>query len=613
MKTGSRKNILQCARQFFCVIGVLLLSASLSAIYAQQTTGSIVGTVTDQSGAVVSTATVKATNLSTGFSRSVPTNGLGEYRIDYLPIGKYTVDAEAASFKHFVQENLDLNVDQTLTVAIALAIGSATETVTVTDAPPLINTSTAELGRIVQGEEIVGLPLVNRNAYSELSLTPGVMANSASQNTNPTGTPNFIIGLPSTAVQINGSIDGGNPEVAFYLDGGNNITGIRNYGNQLPNPDALQEFRVETANFAAQYGHMSSAVVTAITKSGTNAFHGTVFEFNRNTDFNAYNWNTTTKTPYHRNNFGGVFGGPIVRNKAFFFVSYAGLRQVVGQPLQGGITPTAAERLGDFTGDTFKVYLPGTKVQVDGTNSSPNCTTPKLNCVPSTLLDKTAATMLATNTTAYVPLPNGALHPTTGGGSYTGNFTSPTEDNEYLGKYDQVIGDKDHVAATYFYIKTTQNGYGGGNIPWSINQSYTGQTNANLSDVHTFSSNTANQAWITFTRAAGGRVNLPTTNIGQLGSSFTIQGPSALPQMIISGAWSAGGSLAGPVSTSDFYSVRDMVTHDREADTPLTLAVNSPWTRISSQPTCTTLASSTLQVPLQRPPEMHWPILLPGR
>ena len=351
--------------------------------------------------------------------------------------------------------------------------------------------------------------------------------------------------------------------MAFYLDGGNNITGIRNYGNQLPNPDALQEFRVETANFAAQYGHMSSAVVTAVTKSGTNAFHGTAFEFVRNTDFNAYNWNTTVKTPYHRNNFGGVFGGPIVRNKAFFFVSYAGLRQVVGSPLQGGITPTAAERLGDFTGDTFKVYMPGTHVQVDGTNTSPGCAVPTPNCVPLALLDATAATMLASNTAAFVPLPNGALHPATGGGSYTGNYTTPTDDNEYLGKYDQLIGEKDHVAATYFYIKTTSGAYGGGNIPWSVNESYTGQTNANLSDVHTFSSRTANQAWLTFTRAAGGRVNLPTTNIGQLGSTFTIQGPSALPQIVVSGGFSAGGALAGPVSTSDFYSVRDVVTITR--------------------------------------------------
>ena len=180
---------------------------------------------------------------------------MGEYRIDYLPVGRYTVEATAPSFERFVQQNLALDVDQTLTVEIKLTVGAQTQTVTVDEAPPLVNTSDAVLGRTIEPAEIIGLPLVNRNAYAELSLTPGVMANSYSATGNPNGTPNFVVGIPSADVQINGSIDGGNPEVAFYLDGGNNQTTMRNYGNQLPNPDALQEFRVETSDFSAQYGH----------------------------------------------------------------------------------------------------------------------------------------------------------------------------------------------------------------------------------------------------------------------------------------------------------------------------------------------------------------------
>src|ERR1700678_1614386 len=245
------------------------------------------------------------------------------------------------------------------------------------------------LGRTIEPVEIVGLPLVNRNVYSELSLTPGVMANNMSATANPSGSPGFTTGLPSADVQINGSIDGGNPEVAFYLDGGNNITGMRNYGNPAPNPDALEEFRVETSAFGAQYGQFSAAVITVITKSGTNKFHGSLFEFNRNTDFNAYPWGSTIKNPYHRNQFGGNFGGPVKHDKAFFFFSYAGLRQVAGAALTGAVVPTANERLGDFTADTFKVNMPGTKTQVDGTNSSPNCVTATLNCIPSGLLDPT--------------------------------------------------------------------------------------------------------------------------------------------------------------------------------------------------------------------------------
>lgn len=530
---------------------LILLWATLPG-QAQQITGSITGTVKDSSGAVVSGATIKATNDATGFSRSVTANAYGDYRVDYLPVGTYTVEVKAQGFKTSLQPAITLTVDQVQRVDVALSVGSQTQVVTVTAAPPTVNTTSAELGRTIQPAEIVGLPLVNRNAYAELSLTPGVQANSASPASNPNGTPNFIIGLPSADVQVNGSIDGGNPEVSFYLDGGLNMSGIRNYGNQLPNPDALEEFRVETSNFSAQYGRLSAAVVTAVTRSGTNAFHGSLFEFNRNTDFNATPWNSTLNAPYHRNNFGGVIGGPIVRDKAFFFFSYAGLRQVVGQFLSGGVVPTAAERLGDFTADSFKVNMPGTKTQVSGTNSAPNCQVAKPNCIPSSLLDPVASNIM--NAKKLIPLPNSA------GNTWTGFFTGPTDENEYLGKYDQTVGDKDHVTATYFYVKTTQNAFGNGNFNWDINQSYTGQTNANISDVHSFSANTANQAWVTFVRAAGGRVNLPTTNLGQLGSSFTIQGPSALPQLSVSGYFGVGGALAGPVTTTDFYSVRDMVS-----------------------------------------------------
>ncbi|HKR27274.1 MAG TPA: carboxypeptidase regulatory-like domain-containing protein, partial [Acidobacteriaceae bacterium] len=537
---------------------VLLASTCIPAA-AQQTTGSIAGTVKDPQGALITTATIHATNLETGFARLARTNAEGEFRIDYLPVGSYTLKITAPGFNTVVQTNIALTVDQVRAVDITLPVGAQTQTVTVTEAPPVINTTNAELGRTIEPAEIIGLPLVNRNAYAELSLTPGVQANSFSPSSNPNGTPNFVIGLPSADVQVNGSIDGGNPEVSFYLDGGNNMTGIRNYGNQLPNPDALQEFRVETSNFSAQYGHMSAAVVTAVTKSGTNQFHGSLFEFNRNTDFNATPWNATSRAPYHRNNFGGVIGGPIRKDKGFFLFSYAGLRQVVGQFLSGGVLPTQAERLGDFTADSFKVYVPGTYstktktgTQVNGTNSSPNCQTAKLNCVPSNLLDPTAANIM--NGKKLIPLPNGPNN------TWTGFFTGPTIDNEYLAKYDQILGDKDHLAFTYFFIRTTQNAFGNGNFNWDVNESFTNQTNANISDVHTFSANTANEAWFTFTRAAGGRVNLPTTNVGQLGSSFTIQGPSALPQLNVTGYFSVGGALAGPVTTTDFYSIRDMVS-----------------------------------------------------
>jgi hypothetical protein len=568
---------------------VFILTSSIIA-FGQQITGSIVGTVKDQQGALVTTATVKAINVDTGFSRSAPANEYGQYRIDFLPVGKYSVEAQAAGFQRFVQQNLALNVDQTLTVDATLTVGAQTQTITVSEAPPAINTADAVLGRTVEPDEIIGLPLVNRNVYSELSLVPGVMANNQSPTTNPTGSPQMTVGIASTAVQVNGSLDSGNGTVAFYLDGGNNITGMRNYGNPAPNPDAIEEFRVETSAFSAQYGQFSAAVISVITKSGTNKFHGGLFEFNRNTDFNAYGWAKVTnpfvtggilKSPYHRNNFGGTVGGPIKHDKAFFFFSYAGLRQVQGSPVTGGVVPTAAERLGDFTADTTLttlVYMPGTTHVAanlaNGVNAGPGCSATLISaatagyCLPTASLDAVAAKLLNVSNTigVSIPLPTGTQVAKTGGGNYVGMYTQPTDEDEYLGKFDENIGSKDHVGVTYFYANTATTPSGGGQINWRGVQSRSKQTNANISDVHTFSASTANQAWLTFTRAMGGRIFLPVTGpanqtLASFGSNFLLQGPTGMP--FINGAGfqtDNGAPNAGPITGSDNYEFRDMVT-----------------------------------------------------
>lgn len=555
---GVIRSLRRACRSMFLTASFFTLVTASS--HAQQITGSIVGTVTDAQNAVVPAANVTATNVDTGLERAATSGSDGAYRIGYLPVGKYDVTVNAPGFKKFVQQNIVVAVDETQTLNVTLTVGGSSETVTVSAAPPLVDTATAVLGRTVEPAEIIGLPLVNRNAYAELSLTPGVQSNSASgstnaSNANPSGTPNYQIGVPSTQVVVNGGIDGGVPMVSFYLDGGINMTGIRNYGNPLPNPDAIEEFRVETSNFSPQYGRFSSAVVTAVTRSGTNQFHGSLFEFVRNTDLNATPWNAALNPPYHRNQFGGTVGGPVKHDKAFFFFSYAGLRQTVGQFLSGGVVPTVLERQGDFTQSKVIPDFPGTKTKVTGTNSSTNCQTAKVGCVPSSLLDPTAANIIS----KYIPLPNSANN------AWTGFFTGPTNQDEYLGKYDQLLGDKDHVSATYFYLKSKQNANGSSttNLLWDINQSYSTQQNVNLSDVHTFGATTVNQGWFNFTRVAGGRVNLPQISLGDLGSNFTIQGPKALPQINVSGYFNNGGALAGPVTTTDFYSLRDLVSMTR--------------------------------------------------
>ena len=568
---------------------IFVLAGSIMA-FGQQVTGSIVGTVKDQQGALVATATVKAINVDTGYSRSAPANSYGEYRIDFLPVGRYNVEAVAAGFERFVQQNLALNVDQTLTVDIPLVVGAQSQTITVTEAPPEVNTTDAVLGRTIEPAEIIGLPLVNRNIYSELSLVPGVMANNQSPTTNPTGSPQMTVGIASTDVQVNGSLDSGNGTVAFYLDGGNNITGMRNYGNPAPNPDAIEEFRVETSAFSAQYGQFSAAVISVITKSGTNKFHGSLFEFNRNTDFNAYSWAKVNnpfvpggllKSPYHRNQYGGTVGGPIKRDKAFFFFSYAGLKMVQGSPVTGGVVPTDAERLGDFTADptlTTLVYMPGTKHVAanlaNGANAGPGCSPTEIGpatagyCLPTASLDPVAANLLNYHNTIGVSIPKatGTQVAKTGGANYVGMYVQPTDEDEYLGKFDENVGSKDHVGVTYFYANTATTPSGGGGINWRGIKSQSKQTNANISDVHTFSPSTANQAWLTFTRAMGGRIFIPVTGpadqtLTSFGSNFRIQGPTGMPY--ISGAGfntDSSSPNAGPVTGSDNYELRDVVS-----------------------------------------------------
>jgi outer membrane receptor protein involved in Fe transport len=213
-------------------------------------------------------------------------------------------------------------------------------------------------------------------------------------------------------------------------------------------------------------------------------------------------------------------------------------------------------RLGDFTGlvDSkgvqVPVYLPGTKTQALGTNAGPGCSVPTLNCMPTALLDKATANLMS----KYIPLPN------VSGNGYTGFFTGPTNQDEYLGKYDESVSEKDHVAASYFRLKTTQGAYGGGNIPYLTTNSFGTQQELNLSDIHTINATTANQAWFTITRVVGGRVNIPVVGMEDLGSSYTTQGPRTLPQLGISSGFNAGGGLAGPVSNTTFFSLRDMVS-----------------------------------------------------
>ncbi len=292
---------------------------------AQLSTATMFGTVTDSTGAAVPGATVTITQTDTHSVRAIKTGNDGAYRADFLPVGPYKVAVAAPGFKTLERSGITLTVTEEAHVDLALSAGGESTTVEVTAEVPLLNTGNSTLGRTVSNVEIDNLPLVDRNVYTLLDLTPGVQNNNNSGAGGNGGVINPL-GYPEQHVKINGSSDSGVGQVSYYLDGGSNMTGVRNTGNPLPNPDAIREFRVDTNNFSAQYGRNSAGVVTVLTKSGTNQFHGSVFEFYRTRNFNATTRANSSKTPYNQHRFGFTVGGPVLKDKLFFFGSYAGFR-----------------------------------------------------------------------------------------------------------------------------------------------------------------------------------------------------------------------------------------------------------------------------------------------
>ncbi len=503
-----------------------------SLLYAQITTTNLFGTVADKAGAVVPDAQVTATNTDTNISRFVKTNAQGEYRIEFLAVGNYAVAVEADRFRKFIQSGVTLQVGQTARVDAFLEVGSADQTIEVTGAAPIVAIGDPELGRTVENREIVGLPLVNRNVYTLLDLTPGVQRNDNS----------IVLGYPEQRTLINGGVDGGAGSVNYYLDGGINMTSLRNTGNILPNPDAIQEFRVQTNNYNAEYGRFSSGVVNVLTKSGINNFHGSLFEFVQNTLLNANDWGNTFDTPpLHRNRFGGSIGGPIVKNKTFFFASYAGLRQVTSTFLNGAIVPTALERNGDFSQSAVK--------PIDPTTGKPFLN----NFIPINRRDGVAMNII----NMFIPTSN------IGGNKWQGFAPSPYDTDEFLAKVDHSFSESHRLTVSYF--ETSGNNTvraGTGNLPWSNQQFDWRQHDANVSDTWIVNPEMINQLWLTYTRNFGGRLNVPQSSLADLGSLFTIQGAPSLPQIGVTGFFNLTQAIAGPVAGANFYALRDTFSYN---------------------------------------------------
>ena len=321
-------------------VGCLMLGFA-GTLHAQLSTATVFGTITDQTGAVIPNATITLTQTDTNFTRVSVTKDDGSYREQFLPVGPYKVTVAAAGFKTLERTGIVLSVMQNAEMTLKMEVGGSTETVDVKADIPLVNLGNSTLGATVDNVEIDNLPLVNRNVDRLLQLIPGVQSVQTINN----------LGYQEIHVLVNGSTDSFVGQVSYYLDGGLNMTGLRNTGNQVPNPDAISQFNVATNNYSAQIGKFSSAVVSIVSKSGSNSFHGSAFEFFRDRNFNAIGHNAglnASKNPYNQHRFGATLGGPIRHDKDFFFGSFAGYRFIQYGDYSGAL-PSAAQMTGNFS------------------------------------------------------------------------------------------------------------------------------------------------------------------------------------------------------------------------------------------------------------------------
>lgn len=314
--------------KFFLVVMYLFLLGGVR-LQAQLTEGSIGGTVTDISGAAVADAKVLITNLGTGSTVQPATDGIGYFRATHLAPGNYQVRVEKAGFKTALVDRVAVNVNVTARVDVKLQPGQVQETITVTAETPLVQTEEGRLSNTLTTREVTDLPLNGRQVYQLVTLEPGVTATNApvvSNVASPTSSNTFDFGYIA-----NGSTPRGNN---FILDGNsNNNEWLGGTPLIFPSIDAIEEVQVQTLNFSAEYGRNDGAIVNIVTKSGGNNYHGTAFYTGRNTALNARNYfDVVAKTPLQQNQFGFSFGGPVIKNKTFFFVDYEGSRLKDGAP-----------------------------------------------------------------------------------------------------------------------------------------------------------------------------------------------------------------------------------------------------------------------------------------
>jgi hypothetical protein len=466
------------------VLGLVVVACLVPAgLAAQAVTGTILGSITDSSGAVMPGATVTLTNTGTGLVRVVVTDANGEYTAPSLPTGTYSLKAELSGFKTITRPDIPLGVDQRMKIDVKLEVGAVEESITVTGTSPLVQTSSSELGTTVGEEQIKTLPLNGRNFVNLTRTVPGVVRGIPGANIDGAGS---LAWRASASFSANGQRPRDNN---YMLDGvDNNETWLQTVV-LFPSVDALDEFKLQTSTYSAEFGHSLGGVVNLQIKSGTNSMHGSVFEFFRDSVFDANNFFNNRagrdKPAFTQSQFGGTAGGPIVKDKTFYFFDYQGYDVNQGATYLSTV-PSAKMRAGDFSELNRIIYDPISHLPFPG------------NVIPAGRIDPAARNMLS----QIIPESNTAGAVGSNGQTINNYLINPTltrRDNQIDVKVDNALTSNNRFFARYSYEKTHRVlpstlpvagdagvtfGAGDGNI--------TAQGFA-VNDTHTFSSSLLNE------------------------------------------------------------------------------------------------------------------------
>ncbi len=401
-----------------CFPLLMLLTLTAPSVFAQTVDTAILGTVTDSGGAVVPSSTVILSQPSTGLSRSATTANDGTYEFRYLLPGEYTVEVKANGFNTERRTGVTLQLGQQAKVDFTLNVGTVQQTIEVNAAPPLLQTENASLGNVVGPERIENLPLNGRKFNDLAILTPGVQVYNPDLHSSST----------------DGSEIGGNGGRLIWgqvnVDGITMVNNRHNYVNLYPSIDAIQEFNVQTGNYSAQYGGNAGTNVNIQIKSGTNRFHGDLFEFLRNSAMDARNYFIPSPLPQNilkQNQYGATLGGPIIHDKTFFFLSYEGLRSI--QQIPGtAVVLTPQQRAGDFAASPTPIINPTNGQAFTG------------NVIPPGLLNPVSLNII----NHYMPLPN-----TSGTVNYAGSALGDLTVNQGIARVDHYFSSKDQLFVHY--------------------------------------------------------------------------------------------------------------------------------------------------------------------